>query len=73
MLCASTLAEDSNGRNLRYDHADSYMNAELCVGTLFYSALKSEFESYLRELRDPDNDDLRKRFKKNMNELCKKT
>lgn len=41
--------------------------------TLFYSALKSEFESYLRELRDPSNDDLRKRFKKKMSELCKKT
>jgi hypothetical protein len=38
--------------------------------SLFYAALKSEFESYLRELRDPTNSNLRNRFKKKMDDLC---
>ena len=39
--------------------------------TLFYEAVKQEFESYLRELRDPANAKLRQRFKKKMNDICK--
>ena len=38
--------------------------------SLFYAALKEEFESYLRELRDPANKELRQRFKKKMCDLC---
>jgi len=40
---------------------------------LFYAAVKHEFELYLRELSDPTNEDLRKRFKKKMDDLCKET
>ena len=38
--------------------------------SLFYAAVKEEFESYLRELRDPANKELRQRFKEKMDELC---
>jgi hypothetical protein len=38
--------------------------------SLFYAAVKKEFESYLLELRDRTNEDLRKRFKKKMDRLC---
>jgi hypothetical protein len=38
--------------------------------SLFYAALKNEFESYLRELRDPANEGLRQRFKEKMGKLC---
>jgi len=41
--------------------------------TLFYRALKDEFESYLQELHDPSNEGLRQRFRKKMNDLCKET
>ena len=41
--------------------------------SLFYAAVKKEFESYLQELRDPRNEDLREQFKKKMHSLCKKT
>jgi hypothetical protein len=41
--------------------------------SLFYAAVKKEFESYLRELGDPTNKDLRKRFKKKMDDLCRET
>lgn len=41
--------------------------------SLFYEAVKKEFESYLRELRDPGNQPLRKRFKKKMDDLAKET
>jgi len=41
--------------------------------TLFYEAVKKEFESYLRELRDPSNQALRQRFKKKMDDICKET
>jgi hypothetical protein len=37
--------------------------------TLFYEAVKNEFESYLRELGDPTNEDLRERFKEKMDDL----
>lgn len=40
---------------------------------LFYAAVKEEFESYLRELRDPASKEMRQRFKKKMDELCKET
>lgn len=40
--------------------------------TRFYEAVKQEFESYLRELRDPSNRDSRKRFREQMNQICKK-
>jgi hypothetical protein len=39
--------------------------------SLFYAAVKKEFESYLRELRDPANKELRQRFKKKMDDLCR--
>lgn len=41
--------------------------------TMFYEAVKHEFESYLRELRDPKNEKLRERFKKKMNDICKES
>jgi hypothetical protein len=37
--------------------------------TLFYNAIKSEFESYLQELREQSNGELRQRFKKKMNDI----
>ncbi|MFQ5804332.1 MAG: hypothetical protein ACE5JQ_15690 [Candidatus Methylomirabilales bacterium] len=37
----------------------------------FYGALKSEFENYLQELREPRNQVLRKRFVKKMNDIVK--
>ncbi|HYL78574.1 MAG TPA: hypothetical protein VEU96_30565 [Bryobacteraceae bacterium] len=40
--------------------------------SLFYAAIEREFESYLTELRNPANGDLRKRFKNKMDELCKR-
>ena len=40
--------------------------------SLFYAAVKGEFQSYLLELRDPGNKQLRQRFKKKMDELCGK-
>jgi hypothetical protein len=41
--------------------------------TLFYQAIKKEFESYLRELREPSNQALRQRFRKKMDDICKET
>jgi hypothetical protein len=41
--------------------------------TLFYDALKKEFESYLQELRDPGNAALRQRFKEKMDALSEET
>jgi hypothetical protein len=41
--------------------------------TLFYEAVKREFESYLRELREPSNQALRQRFMKKMDDICKET
>ncbi len=41
--------------------------------TLFYTALKAEFESYLRDLRDPSQKELRQWFKKRMDDLSRKT
>ena len=38
--------------------------------SLFYAAVKEEFASYLREVRDPANKELRQRFKEKMDELC---
>jgi hypothetical protein len=38
----------------------------------FYEAVKQEFEGYLMELRDPSNRDSRKRFREQMNQICKK-
>jgi hypothetical protein len=39
--------------------------------TMFYEAVKQEFQSYLKNLRDPANGELRERFKKKMNDICK--
>lgn len=47
-------------------------NGYILNRSLFYAAVKKEFESYLQELRDPTNEDLRKRFKKKMNDICNK-
>lgn len=41
--------------------------------TLFYDAVKQEFESYLQELRDPSNEALRQRFEKKMTDIFKET
>lgn len=41
--------------------------------SLFYAAVQKDFESYLRELRDRTKEDLRKRFKEKMDDLCRKT
>ncbi len=40
--------------------------------TAFYEAVKAEFEEYLRELRDPQNTALRKRFIEKMDDIVKK-
>jgi hypothetical protein len=37
----------------------------------FYKALKTEFDLYLRELRDPANSALRSRFVKKMTDIAK--
>ena len=37
--------------------------------SLFYEAVKKEFESYLSELHDPMNTTLRKVFKRKMDDL----
>jgi hypothetical protein len=37
--------------------------------TAFYEALKAEFEEYLREVREPQNTDLRKRFIEKMDDI----
>ena len=39
--------------------------------TAFFKALEIEFENYLQQLRDPENDNLRKRFLKKMNDIVK--
>lgn len=41
--------------------------------TLFYNAIKKEFESYLQELREHSNGAMRQRFKKKMNDIFKET
>ncbi len=41
--------------------------------TLFYEAVKEEFESYLRELHEPSNQALRQSFKKQMDDICEET
>jgi hypothetical protein len=41
--------------------------------TLFYDALKEEFQCYLEELRTPSNQDLRDRFKKKLGDVVKAT
>lgn len=44
--------------------------------TLFYEAVKEEFGLYLKELNDPGNPanhELREKFKKQMNDICKET
>lgn len=41
--------------------------------TLFYDAVKQEFESYLKELSDPGSLELRQKFKEKMNHLCETT
>ncbi len=41
--------------------------------TLFYEAVKQEFESYLKELRNPASKELRQRFREQMQKLCKET
>jgi hypothetical protein len=38
--------------------------------TMFYEAVKQEFETYLRDLHDPTNSKLRERFKEKMNDIC---
>lgn len=50
-------------------HEDGYVLNR----TLFYEAVKQEFESYLKELRDPGRLELRKKFKEKMNDICQKT
>jgi hypothetical protein len=40
--------------------------------TLFYGAVKTEFETYLTELSEPENQDLRAMFQTKMNDLCKR-
>ncbi len=41
--------------------------------TLFYRALEQEFTSYLHELRDPRSKELRRRFRRQMNNIVKNT
>jgi hypothetical protein len=41
--------------------------------TLFYEAVKNEFDSYVRELREPSNETLRRRFKEKMDDICEGT
>lgn len=39
--------------------------------TLFHKQLEQEFESYIKELLNPNNRDLRKNFKKKMDFICR--
>lgn len=41
--------------------------------TMFSEAVKQEFQSYLRDLRNPANGNLRERFKMKMNDICKES
>ncbi len=41
--------------------------------TEFYHALKAEFDGYVAELRDPNNSELRTRFKKKMSDIVKES
>jgi len=41
--------------------------------TMFYEAVKQEFESYLSDLRDSTNAPLRERFKEKMSDICKES
>lgn len=41
--------------------------------TMFFEAVKQEFQCYLKDLRSPANGDLRERFKKKMNDICKES
>jgi hypothetical protein len=41
--------------------------------TMFYEAVKQEFESYLRDLHDPTKVSLRERFKQKMNDICEES
>lgn len=41
--------------------------------TMFFEAVKQEFQSYLENLRDPAKGELRNRFKKKMNDICKES
>jgi hypothetical protein len=41
--------------------------------TLFYEAVTQEFESYIRDLHDPANGELRERFTEKMNDICKES
>lgn len=41
--------------------------------TLFYQALKTEFEGYIKELRDPTNSTLRSRFVKKLTDVVKES
>ena len=56
--------EEPVGRILE-PHRDGYALNR----TAFYGALKTEFEKYLQELRDPAKEDLRKHFLKKMNDI----
>jgi hypothetical protein len=40
--------------------------------TLFCEAVRQEFDAYVRELRDPSNGELRKKFQKKMGDICRK-
>ncbi|MBI2485610.1 MAG: hypothetical protein HYW01_01340 [Deltaproteobacteria bacterium] len=40
---------------------------------LFHKQLVNEFEQYLSQLRDPSNSDLRSKFKKKMDHICRVT
>lgn len=41
--------------------------------TMFYEAVKQEFESYLKNLRDPAKRNLRQRFKQKMDDICEES
>lgn len=41
--------------------------------TLFYDAIKQEFGSYLKELNDSTKQEVREKFKHQMNDICKET
>lgn len=41
--------------------------------TMFYEAVKQEFESYLKDLCDPTKRSLRERFKQKMDDICEES
>jgi hypothetical protein len=54
-------------------HLPSSWNVQGPAGAFGFGALKAEFDGYITELRDPNNSELRTRFKKKMSDIVKES